>query len=129
MDDLKAEFQFKQLVKNTKQLIKRDTQYIPNVEELSDGNKGRWIDHGDDFTKAFDGLLDFCADEGELDNLDWNTVNYQAYGADYYEQRFPGFDERVYDILAQSTIEENRLIDETIPPLKISHEGVTLSFS
>ena len=76
----------------------------------------------------FEGLLDYCADEEEYQNLDWNTVNYQIYGADYYEEKFPGFAPEVYDILAKSTEEENKVIDKRIPPLKIKQGDFTLSF-
>jgi hypothetical protein len=46
----------------------------------------------------FDGLMDYCADEDCYDNLDWNSVNYEIYGADYYQERFPGFADEVYEI-------------------------------
>jgi hypothetical protein len=76
----------------------------------------------------FEGLLDYCADEEEYDNLDWNTVNYQVYGPDYYEEKFPGFSEEVYEILAKSTEEENKIIDNRIPPIEIKHGEFTVSF-
>jgi len=129
MKELMIERGFKQAIDDTKKLIKRDTQYIPKMEELDENNKGVWVEHDENnFTKMFDGLLDYCADEEEYDNLDWNTVNYKVYGPDYYEEKFPGFAPEVYDILAKSTEEENKFIDNRTPPLKIRHEEVTLSF-
>jgi len=129
MKELMIERGFKQTIDDTKKLIKRDTQYIPKMEELDENNKGVWVEHDENnFTKMFDGLLDYCADEEEYDNLDWNTVNYKVYGPDYYEEKFPGFAPEVYDILAKSTEEENKFIDNRTPPLKIRHEEVTLSF-
>jgi hypothetical protein len=117
------------MIKNTRNLIKRDTQYIPSIDDIEDKNKGLWVEHDDtNFHKMFEGLLDYCADEECYDNLDWNTVNYKVYGADYYQEKFPGFSEEVYEILAKSTEEENKFVDNRIPPMKIKHEEVTLSF-
>tara|TARA_R110000737_G_scaffold21272_3_gene39665 strand:- start:175 stop:600 length:426 start_codon:yes stop_codon:yes gene_type:complete len=127
--ELKVAKDFKNTIKNTKNLIKRDTQDIPSLDELGDLNKGNWVEHDEgNFAKMFEGLLDYCADEEEYDNLDWNTVNYQVYGPDYYEEKFPGFSEEVYEILAKSTEEENKIIDNRIPPIEIKHGEFTVSF-
>ena len=127
--ELKVAKDFKETIKNTKNLIKRDTQDIPSLDDLGDLNKGNWVEHDEgNFAKMFEGLLDYCADEDEYDNLDWNTVNYQVYGPDYYEEKFPGFSEEVYEILAKSTEEENKIIDNRIPPIEIKHGEFTVSF-
>jgi hypothetical protein len=129
LHELKLAKEFKDTIRNTRNLIKRDTQYIPSIDDIEDQNKGLWVEHDDtNFHKMFEGLLDYCADEECYDNLDWNTVNYNVYGADYYEEKFPGFSEEVYEILARSTEEENKFVDNRIPPMKIKHEEVTLSF-
>ncbi len=127
--ELKVAKDFKETIKNTRNLIKRDTQDIPSLDDLGDLNKGNWVEHDEgNFAKMFEGLLDYCADEEEYDNLDWNTVNYQVYGADYYEEKFPGFSEEVYEILAKSTEEENKIVDKRIPPIEIKHGEFTVSF-
>ena len=127
--ELKVAKDFKNTIKNTRNLIKRDTQDIPSLDDLGDLNKGNWVEHDEgNFAKMFEGLLDYCADEEEYDNLDWNTVNYQVYGPDYYEEKFPGFSEEVYEILAKSTEEENKIIDNRIPPIEIKHGEFTVSF-
>jgi len=129
LQDMKVAKEFKDTIQDTRNLIKRDTNNIPSIEELDDNNKGLWVEHDEsNFAKMFEGLLDYCADEEEFDNLDWNTVNYQVYGADYYEEKFPGFSEEVYEILAKSTEEENKVIDNRTPPLKIQHGEFELSF-
>ena len=129
LHEMKVAKEFKDTIKNTRNLIKRDTQYIPSIDEIGDNNKGLWVEHDDNnFHKMFDGLLDYCADEECYDNLDWNTVNYKIHGADYYQEKFPGFSEEVYEILAKSTEEENKFIDNRLPAMKIKHEEVTLSF-
>jgi len=103
--------EFKRLTHQSKMLIKRDTDCIPSLDQLHDKCKGEWVEHEDNnFHAAFNGLLDYCMNEEEIDNLDWNTVNYEIYDAQYYQEHFPGFDERVYHILAESTKEENKLI-------------------
>jgi len=76
----------------------------------------------------FDGLLDYCADEDCFDNLDWNSVNYEVYGPDYYQERFPGFADEVYEILAKSTEEENKFVDHRIPSHKIENKETIISF-
>ena len=127
--ELKVAKDFKETIKNTRNLIKRDTQDIPSLDDLGDLNKGNWVEHDEgNFAKMFEGLLDYCADEEEYDNLNWNTVNYQVYGPDYYEEKFPGFSEEVYEILAKSTEEENKIIDNRIPPIEIKHGEFTVSF-
>tara|TARA_B110000503_G_scaffold138374_1_gene224430 strand:- start:91 stop:516 length:426 start_codon:yes stop_codon:yes gene_type:complete len=129
LKDLKIAKEFKDTIKDTRNLIKRDTNNIPSLDDLDDKNKGLWVEHGEgNFAKMFEGLLDYCADEEEYDNLDWNTVNYELYGTDYYEEKFPGFSEEVYEILAKSTEEENKIVDKRTPPLQIKHEEVVLSF-
>ena len=127
--ELKVAKDFKNTIKNTKNLIKRDTQDIPSLDDLGDLNKGNWVEHDEgNFAKMFEGLLDYCADEEEYDNLDWNTVNYQVYGPDYYEEKFPGFSDEVYEILAKSTEEENKIVDKRIPAIEIKHGEFELSF-
>ena len=126
---LKQQQEFKNIIHNTKNLIKRDTGSIPSADDLNDKNKGEWIEHDEsNFNKMFDGLLDYCADEDCYDNLDWNSVNYEVYGPDYYQERFPGFADEVYEILAKSTEEENKFVDHRIPPLKIENKETIISF-
>ena len=60
--------------------------------------------------------------------VDWYSLNFKTYGSDYCEERLPGFDEDVHKILADSTKDENKVIDTRFPPLKISHEETTLKF-
>ena len=127
---LKQQEEFRKSIKNTHNLNKRDTNNIPTLEQLDDNNKGNWVEHDESqFAKIFDGLLDYTYDEElEMDNLDWNSVNYEVYGADYYEEKFPGFAPEIYDLLAESTKEENKLMDNRIPPLKITEGEFVVNF-
>ena len=129
LQDMKIAKEFKETIQDTRNLIKREPTNRPSIDELDENNKGLWVDHDDsNFAKMVEGLLDYCAEEEEFDNLDWNTVNYKLYGADYYEEKFPGLSEEVYEILAKSTEEENKIIDNRTPPLKIQHGEFELSF-
>jgi hypothetical protein len=119
----------KEVLFDTKKLITKHTDTIPTMEQLDDENKGHWIEHGEgNFYKMFEGLLDYCADEEEYDNLDWNTVNFNVYGEDYYRENFEGFPDEVYQILAKSTEHENKFLDETTPNLKIEHKETIIKF-
>ena len=64
----------------------------------------------------------------EIDDADWDALNFKTYGADYYEEKFPGFDEDAYKILSDFTKDENKAIDTRPPPLKITHKESTLKF-
>ena len=64
----------------------------------------------------------------EIGNADWDSLNFKIYGSDYYEEKFPGFDEDLYKTLANSTKDGNEVIDTRSPPLKLSHEDTTLKF-
>ena len=92
-------------------------------------NKGAWIELTDDeFRNQLGGLLDYIYDE-EISNLDWESLNFKIYDVDYYRDTFPGFDEEVYEILANSTLEDNKVLDERQPPLRIIHKPTTISFN
>jgi len=66
-----------------------------------DADKGKWIDLEED------SLHDMFACLANLNEADANAAciddrfNFEAYGADWYEGKFPGFDDLVYEILAR----------------------------
>lgn len=127
LNDLKIQKDFQESIHNSIKLIKKDTNSIPTLEELSEELKGEFIQH-DDFTQAFDGLLSYCNEHDEFDDgsLNWNSVNYNILGSDWYAEKFPGFAPEVYEILAQST--EEKFIDETEKGLVIEKVDKTISF-
>jgi len=129
LTNAKLQNDFIQAIRSTKKIMTKDSSNIPSMDELNDENKGTWVEHEDEhFNKLFNGLLDYCADEECYDNLDWDSVNYDVYGADYYQENFPGFPDEVYEILAKSTKEENKVIDNRIPPLKITEGEFIVKF-
>jgi len=42
---MKLDNDFKETIKNTRNLMKRDTNTIPDLESLNDDNKGQWVEH------------------------------------------------------------------------------------
>ena len=71
------------------------------------------------------GLMGYMYDK-EIGNVDWDALNFNTYGADYHEEKFPGFDEVDYKILSDSTKDDNKEIDTRPPPLKVTQEEPTL---
>jgi hypothetical protein len=66
-----------------------------------DADKGRWIDLDEgsvhEMFACLANLNEADADAACLDD----RYNFEAYGADYYAEKFPGFDDLVYEILAR----------------------------
>ena len=92
-------------------------------------NKGEWVElTEEEFRNQLGGLLDYIYDE-DIADIDWESLNFKVYDADYYRETFSGFPEEVYEILAESTLEDNKVLDKRQPPLKITHKETTMSFN
>ena len=79
------------------------------VEGLTEDDKGQWIELSDNELKnQMPGLMGYMYDK-EIDNADWDTPNSKTYGADYHEEKFPGFDQLVYQVLKESTKDEKKV--------------------
>jgi len=66
-----------------------------------DADKGRWIDLEEDSVhEMFACLANLNEADADAECLD-DRFNFEAYGADWYEGKFPGFDDLVYEILAR----------------------------
>ena len=66
-----------------------------------DADKGRWIElEEDSLNDMFACLANLNEADADAACLD-NRYDFTAYGADYYAEKFPGFDDLVYDILAR----------------------------
>ena len=101
---------------------------IKTIDELDDDYKGKWIEmSNEELQNQMSGLMDFF-DGTEYDNIDWSTLNFKIYDEEYYQEKYPGFDDKIYKILADSTKPENKVKDERTAPLQIKHEEVTLKF-
>jgi hypothetical protein len=99
------------------------------MEDITDEqDKGKWVEFTDsEFENQLGGLFCFLNDREGIDGIDWNSLNYQVYDADYYSEKFPGLDPAVYEILAEST-KIDKVIDNRDPPLQIKHEPTTVKF-
>ena len=106
---------------------------VEKKEELfiygdEDERKGAWKEMTiEELKNQMEGLLDYFEDT-EYSTIDWNDFNFKVYDKDYYEEKYKGFDPKVYEILAESTKEENKVLDKREPPLEIKHKDVTLKF-
>ena len=65
-----------------------------------DADKGHWIDLDEDSVhEMFANLANLNEADADAACLD-DRYNFKAYGADWYQQRYPGFPNDWYDILA-----------------------------
>lgn len=79
-----------------------------------DADKGHWVDLTEDSVhEMFSNLANFNEGDTEAECLD-NRYNFKAYGADWYEQKFPGFPDMYYDILAAEHEALNAHLDKPI---------------
>ena len=72
------------------------------VDDLlkEDAEKGKWIDlEEDSLHDMFACLANLNETEADAACLD-DRYNFEAYGPDWYEGKFPGFSEEIYQILA-----------------------------
>ena len=90
------------------------------IDEISEESKGQWIQYtSEELHEQFKSLMRYTEDGGEeINNVDWSKLNYETYGADYYSEKFEGFDPKIYQILADSSKSENAILDKRIPSLK-----------
>ena len=55
------------------------------IEDLTEDDKGQWIELNDgELKNQMSGLMDYMYDK-EIDNVDWDSLNFITYGSDYYE--------------------------------------------
>lgn len=99
------------------------------MEDITDEqDKGKWVEFTDsEFENQLGGLFCFLDEKENIQNIDWDSLNYQVYDADYYAEKFPGFDPQVYEILSNST-NIDKCVDNRDPPLQIKHEPTTIKF-
>jgi len=87
---------------------------LPEFKEIDD----------EQLKQMFAGLFEYNKD-AELDNLDWSKVNFNVFDENYYREKFgESFPDYVYKILADSTKEENKVLDFRQPPLIIEHNDI-----
>lgn len=85
--------------------------------------------HEDDIEIFYDRVRDYVDENEEVDNIQWDRMNFNIVDSDFYKERMPGFPEEFYELLADSTNEENKIQDFRQPSLDIKNEEVVLKFS
>ena len=82
-----------------------------------DADKGKWIELEEDSVhEMFRNLANLNEGEPDQELLD-SRYNFEAFGADWYESKFPGFDSTVYNILATEHKSLNAHLEEEEDPV------------
>ena len=79
-----------------------DSSFIINTRN---GEKPEWSEISDvELHKMFEGLYNYVENE-EIDNVQWDRLNFEVYDADYYRDIYgEGFPDEWYELMAKSTI-------------------------
>lgn len=101
----------------------------PHNPKMTIEDEGKWVELAEtELETMFSGLINYLNDS-EIDNLDWSRLNFGVYDEDYYRDKFgEGFPDEWYKIMAQSTIEDNKIQDYRMPALSIDQKPTTISF-
>ena len=93
---------------------------VKYIEQIEEKDKGKWVEHtAQELHEQFKSLMHYTSDGNtEINNVPWDSLNYEPYGADYYEQTTPGFDPAVYEILAESSKAQNAIVDMRVPSMQ-----------
>lgn len=84
----------------------------------------------DDIDMFYDRVKDFLNENEEIDNIQWDRLNFNIVDAEFYEKHLgSGFPQEFYQLLADSTNEENKIQDYRMMPLDIKRENTVLHFS
>ena len=93
---------------------------VKYINQIKEEDKGKWVEHtAQELHEQFKSLMHYTSDGNtEIDTVDWSALNYEPYGADYYQETTPGFDPAVYEILAESSKAENAIVDMRVPSMQ-----------
>lgn len=97
------------------------------IHTMDDKDKGKWVELTEkELQEQMIGLIDYCYDN-EYANIDLSQFNYEAYNESYYKEKYDGFPNEVYEILANST-KAPKVVDTREPILQIKHEKTVVKF-
>jgi len=83
----------------------------------------------DDIELFYERVKGYLNENGEVDNVDWNRLNFDIVDSEFYRKHIgEGFPDEFYELLAKSTNEENKIQDYRQLPLDINREEVVLKF-
>lgn len=114
----------------TRQFYEEDQEKQPTfIIDTRNGQKPEWCELTEhDLHKMFEGVYNYCEDS-EIDNLEWDRLNFDVYDEDWYRDKYgEGFPDEWYKLMANSTKEENKVIDYRQHPLKIEQKEVVIKF-
>lgn len=91
----------------------------------------KWKELADEDLELFvERVKGYVQEDGEIDNVDWDRLNFDIVDAEFYEKHIgSGFPREFYELLAKSTNEENKIQDYRQPALDITQGDVVLTFS
>lgn len=93
---------------------------VPDLGPLIKTSRiSHWVEMPDEqVEEMYESMFRWAEDE-ELDNLDHERMCYDVYDEHYYREKFPGFDDKFYAIMAESSKKENKVQDFRPSPLRI----------
>jgi len=96
----------------------------------ADYDNSKWKDMDEeDIEMFYERVKGFLDENGEVDNVDWERLNFDIVDAEFYRKHIgEGFPDEFYELLAKSTNEENKIQDYRQLPLDINREEVILKF-
>lgn len=96
----------------------------------ADYDNSKWKDMDEeDIEMFYERVKGFLDENGEVDNVDWERLNFDIVDAEFYRKHIgEGFPDEFYELLAKSTNEENKIQDYRQLPLDINREEVVLKF-
>ena len=114
-----------------KRCYNRDEAFDLGLPELPDGAEGNntsWVAMEEqDIMNMF---VDLVAFKDGSDKIEWDKIDYEIYGEDWYRTKFPHFPDEWYHLLVKASKE--KFADLTKNPdnkLKIEQGNFTVSFN
>lgn len=94
-------------------------------------DEAKWKDMADeDIEMFYQKVKDYITENGEVDNVDWARLNFEILDSDFYREKIgEGFPDEFYELLAKSTIEDNKIQDYRQLPLNKVDGEVILKMS
>ena len=100
---------------------------LPDLPEGAEGNNTSWVKMDEqDITNMFVDLVNF---KDHTDKIDWNKIDYEIYGEDWYREKYPHFPDEWYALLVKASREKFAdLTKENDNKIKIEQGNFTVSF-
>ena len=115
----------------TRQFYEEEDPPINPIWKPDYDREPKWKEmNEDDIELFYERVKGYLNENGEVDNIQWDRLNFDIVDADFYEKHIgSGFPPEFYELLAKSTNEENKIQDYRMLPLNIDRNEVILTFS